>query len=250
MIAQVGHGTGMADEQINRIADQIRDRLMPGVEKKDAVMDKLRLRQLFAFAGGADKVAGVDELGQNFRRVVAAALQPAGNDLVQVVLEMRDSLDPGIELVPAEHRLERAKDCKRPAAYRFALAWRDAEHVADERNRNGSGEIRDEIDFSTLCCGLQQAIDKRLDPRLQFAQRARRECRGQQLTHARMIRGIVEDEACGVVLVQKAFAEVRAEIELFVRTPGIRIPVNREAIVIAREKVRPVGHAVDGVKLA
>ena len=72
-----------------------------------------------------------------------------------------------VELLPAQHRFERAEDRERPPAQRFAFVLRDAEHVADQRHRNGGGKIPDEIDLSLGRRLFQEPVDELLDPVLQ-----------------------------------------------------------------------------------
>jgi hypothetical protein len=153
-------------------------------------------------------------------------------------------------LFAAEHGFQRAEDSKRPAAQRAALILRDAEHVADQLDRDGGGKIGDQIDLAARCRFRQQAIDKSFDPRLQFAQRPRRERRRQQLSHPRVIGRIVEDEACCVVLVKQAVGEIRPEVDLLVRAPGRGIAVDLKAIVVPRQEVRTIRHAVDRIAFA
>jgi hypothetical protein len=74
----------------------------------------------------------------------------------------------------------------------MARDLRNAEHVADELDRNGSGKIRNEIDLVAFGCSLQKPIDQNLDPHLQFAQRPWRKSGRQELAHPRVIRRIVE----------------------------------------------------------
>jgi len=53
-----------------------------------------------------------------------------------------------------------------------------------------------------------------------------------------------------VVLVKQAVGEIGPKVEFLVRTPGVRIAIDRKAILIAREKIGPVRHAVDRVGFA
>ena len=204
-------------------------------------------RSPFASADGRSVPA------MSFDRISAgslASLLPARDDVAQIVFELRNGADAGIELLAAEHRLERAEDGERPAAQRLALALRNAEHVADELDWNGGGKIRNQIDLAAFGGGLQQAIDQNLDPRLQFAQRPRRESGRQQLAHPRVIRRVVEHQARGVMLVEQAVGKIRPEVEFLVRAPGRGIAVDRKTVVVARQEIRPVRHQVNGIELA
>ena len=51
------------------------------------------------------------------------------------------------------------------------------------------------------------------------------------------------------MLVKQAVAESRAEIDPFVRAPDIVLAIDREAILVARKKIRAVRHEMDGVVL-
>jgi hypothetical protein len=125
--------------------------------------------------------AGVDQGRKDFGGIVVAGPQPAGDDLAQIILELSDCGDP-----PAQHRLERAEDGQRPSAQRAALILRNPQHVADKLHRNGGGEIGNEIDLAALGGAFQEAVEERLDARLQGAQRARCECGREQPAHPRV----------------------------------------------------------------
>ena len=240
----------MADEQIDRVADQVGGRLVSGIEQKDAVVDQFELRQSLALFAARSEGAGADQGGEDFRRIVVAGPQPARNDLAEVVLELGDCRDAGIEFLPAEHRLERAEDGERPSAQRATLILRNPQHVADKLHRNGGGEIGNEVDLAALGRALQEAVDQRLDARLQGTQCPRRERRREQPAHPRVIGRIVEDEARRVMLVEQAVGKIRPEVEPLVRAPGVHVPVHRKAVVIAGEEAGPIGHAMDRVELA
>ena len=97
---------------------------------------------------------------------------------------------------------------------------------------------------------VEQAVDKHLDARLQHFERARREGRAKEFAYPRVHRRIVEDEACGVVFVQLAVAEIRLEVDCLVGAPGHGIAIDGDKIVVAREKIRAVRHAMHRVVLA
>ena len=150
----------------------------------------------------SDIVAGVDQLGENFRRVLVASSQPARDNVVEVFLEIGDRRDTGIELLTAENRFQSTKNGQRPSAQRPAFIVRDAKHLADQLDRNRRGKVGDEIDLAAAGGSFKQVVDELLDPALQRAERAGSECRCQQLTHTAVIGRIVEHEARGVMLVQ------------------------------------------------
>ena len=56
MLAQIAHRVGMADEKIDRIADEIGRRLVPGIEEKDAVVQELELGKPLAWRAAARQI--------------------------------------------------------------------------------------------------------------------------------------------------------------------------------------------------
>ena len=61
MMAQVAHGVGMPDQKIDGIADEVRRRLVPGIEQKDAVVDQLRCESCSLSGVRRGKGAGADQ---------------------------------------------------------------------------------------------------------------------------------------------------------------------------------------------
>ena len=98
--------------------------------------------------------------------------------------------------------------------------------IADQLHRDRGGEVLDQVDRAALGGGIEQAIHQRLDARLHRAQGARRERRREQLADAGVDRRVVENQACGVVLVEQAVAEVRLELDFLVRAPGFGIAID------------------------
>jgi hypothetical protein len=170
------------------------------------------------------------------------------------LLELRHGRHPAGKLLGAEHRLERAEDCQRPAAQRRALVRRDAEHVADELDRDRGGKILDQVDRAAVDAAgertVEQPVDQGLDAWLQRRERARREGGREKLAHPAVIGRIVEHQAGGVMLVQEAVAEVRPEVVRLVRAPGVGVAIDCGAIIIAAEEIRSVRHAMDRIVLA
>ena len=108
----------------------------------------------------------------------------------------------------------------------------------------------DEIDLSLDRRFFQQPIDELFDAGLQNLQGARRECRSQKLADPGVIGRIVEHQACCVVLVEEAIGEVGPEIEFLVRTPNCGVTIDRQTIVVARQKIRSVRHPMHRIELA
>jgi hypothetical protein len=153
-------------------------------------------------------------------------------------------------LLAAEDGLQGAEDGERPAAQRLTFVLRNAEHVADQLDRDGGGKVRDQVDLAARGGLVEQALDQLLDARLQRAQGPRREGGRQQLPDPRVVRRIVEHQARGVMLVEQAVGEVRPEVERLVGAPGLNLAIHREAIVIAREKIGAVRHPMNRVEPA
>ena len=57
---------GMADQQIDAVADQVGRRLVPGVEQEDAVVQQLELAEPLAVGALRLEVAGVDQRREDF----------------------------------------------------------------------------------------------------------------------------------------------------------------------------------------
>ena len=123
--------------------------------------------------GGCGKLAGADQLGENFRRVALPAAHTAGDDVVQIVLEIGDSGDAGIELLPAQHRLERAEDGERPARNGSRSSGGMPSMSPISATGMAAAKSAIEIDLALLRGGLEQAIDKRSRSRPCSARNAR-----------------------------------------------------------------------------
>src|SRR5262249_467920 len=48
-------------------------------------------------------------------------------------------------------------------------------------------------------------------------------------------------------LIERAIAEIWPEVDLLVGAPGLGIAIDSDAILVTREKIRAVGHAMDWV---
>ena len=206
-----------------------------GVEEEDAVVQELELRERVAVPVGAD------ELGEHLagiageRVALALADQPA-----QVGLELLDRLASGGALRVGEAGLEAAENGHRPRRQPVAVCARHAEHVADELDRKLHREIVQEIEAPHPGDLVERARDDLLDPRPERAERPRRERRGEALAHPGVARRIVEDEAGGVVLVERGVAHGARKIHRLVGREQPGIPVDRVEIGVAGQEPGPV----------
>src|SRR6185312_10899754 len=118
---------------------------------------------------------------------------------------------------------ERTKDRQRPVAQRRALVMGDVEQIADDLDRDGRGEILDQLATSLGSDGVEQPVDQLDDVALHAGDRAWRQRAHDQAAYAGMRGRIVEDEARGVVLVERRIAIFRCELALLVRAERLGV---------------------------
>ena len=144
-----------ADENLQRIADQVGRGLVTGIEDEDAVLRQLGFGELAPFMLAGDQPR--QQILLRIARIAAAILdqsfQIGGKLAHRVVAELR--------LLRRQHRLERAEDRERPAAQRTAIGMRHAEQVADDLDRNGGGEILDQVGAALSLHRVEQPVDQR-----------------------------------------------------------------------------------------
>ena len=188
MLTQVAHGVGMADKEIDPVADGICRGLMAGIENEDAVVDQLELAQAIVrvaerplpLSPGRCKLAGSNQLGEDFPFVRVRFPHAATDQITQKGLELVDGAGATGELLGRKHRLESAEDSQRPLPQRAALVSRHAQHVADQLERNRRSKIADQVHAAAHGGAVEQLSDQRFDARLQCPERAGREGRRQQ----------------------------------------------------------------------
>src|SRR5207244_12196953 len=122
------------------VADEVRRGLVAGVEQKDAIVQKLELAQPLLGRFWCGEIARRDQGRENLALVALLLVDAATDQVDQIDLELRACRTAALELFPAQHRLERAQNCQRPAAQRSALVRRYAEHVAEQLHRDRGGE--------------------------------------------------------------------------------------------------------------
>ena len=151
-----------------------------------------------------------------------------GDQALQVGQEIRARPARRAAAARRQHRLQRAEDGERPVAQRPALVARHGEQIADHLDRDGGGEVGDQVGRRPCCRHpVEQAVDQRGDRRLHVGDRARREGAGDDAAHARVQRRVVEHQAGGVVLVEQAVAVLRPELALLVGGEALPRPCRR-----------------------
>ena len=201
--------------------------------------------QQFELAQRLAVLVRADQLGQHLGVVVAGVVAPARHQAAQIVLELLDRVRAARDLLRRRPRLQPAQDRQRPAPERRPFGARDAQHVADQLDRQRRGEVADQVAFAALGDRVQHLVDHRLDPRLERPERARGEGRHQPLAHPRVVGGVVEHQAGRVVLVERGRAHRRAEIDRLVRRIAGGVAIDLGHVGVAGEEHRAVRHPLD-----
>src|SRR5207244_11246368 len=157
---------------------------------------------------------------------------PAGvNQGQQIRRKVNHRLVAARALFGSELGCQGAKNRQGPAAQRTAILTRHAQQVANHLDRDGGGEVLDEIEMLPLLQLLEQPVDECRDTGLQGSQ-----CVGTQRTddlasHAGVVRGIIGYQTRRVMLVQwRAQAEFGAKYRLLVGTEVAPVSVDRVKI--------------------
>src|SRR5437016_350862 len=229
---------GVVQQQIQAVANEVRGRLMPGIQEKHAVLQQLGLRQ-FSFLQQPGQQIGLPQ------RTAPAV----GNQAPQISRKFNHRLVAARVLFGSELGFQGAKNRQGPAAQRTAILTRDAQQVANHLDRDGGGEVLDEIEMLPLLQLLEQPVDQCRDTGLQGSQ-----CVGTQRTddlasHAGVVRGIIEYQTRRVMLVQwRAQAEFGAKYRLLVGTEVAPVSVDLVKIGKPAEKVAPIRTAMYGLE--
>ena len=96
---------------------------------------------------------------------------------------------------------------------------------------------------------IEQPVDQRDQIGLHLRDRARRQRAHDQPSHPGVRGRVVEDEAGGVVLVERRIAVFRRKLLLLVGTEDLRVLVGGDQIVIAGQEVGTVGQSLDRLML-
>ncbi len=161
---------------------------------------------------------------------------------------------PASACASRQDRLERAEDRERPVAQRAALGVRHREQVADDLDRDRGRERVDQVDRRAAGGLAVHRVEQRVDAgdqrRLHRGDVTRRQRAGDQPSHARVQRRVVEHEARRVVLVERRVAVLRPELLVLVGAEARRVLVDRDEVGVARQEHGAVGEALDRVVLA
>src|SRR5437588_4213729 len=113
---------------------------MPGIQEKHAVLQQLGLRQ-FSFLQHPGQQIGLPQ------RTAPAV----GNQAPQISRKFNHRLVAARVLFGSELGFQGAKNRQGPAAQRTAILTRDAQQVANHLDRDGGGEVLDEIEMLPSC---------------------------------------------------------------------------------------------------
>ena len=98
--AQIGERLGMADQEIDAVADEICCGLVAGIQEENAVVDEFELAKPFAGRRVRVELAAADQRGEHFAGAAAAAFF-ASDMMAQIRLEFLDGAHAGVELLRA-----------------------------------------------------------------------------------------------------------------------------------------------------
>src|SRR5262249_37840538 len=247
---QGGQRVRVAEQQVHRVADQVGGGLVPGIEQEDAVVQQLELAEPLVGRAPGSQRAARGQLGENLALVVARLSPTARDEIPQVGLELVDGAVAALALLRGQHRLKPTQDGERPVAQRAPLALGHPQHVTYQLDRDGRGEVRDQVHSAASGRAIEHAVYEGVDGGLQRHQRPRGERGGEQLADPTVIRRVVEDEAGGVVLIEDALSHAGPEVHRLVRAPRLVVAIHRGAIVVAAQEVGAVRHAMNRGVLA
>ncbi len=156
----------MALQRQDRAARAVDRRLMAGIEQQDAGRDQLVLAQPLAH------LVALDQSADQIRAGLGA---PLGDHTAQIGAEL-DHGGIGARLLGLGGAgLVELDDLARPVAHRLPVVRRHAQHLADHRDRQRLGELRDEIEAVTRRQTIEAVGDDRLHPVAQILDPLRRE---------------------------------------------------------------------------
>src|ERR1700704_6878504 len=186
---------------------------MPGVEEENTIVQKFEVRQALDGTPARRQFAGSEQFRQDFGFVHFLLMRTPCDQPAKVDLKVIDRLSAALDLLRAQDGFERSEDRKRPVAEWLPFALGHPQHVPDQLQRYRGRELANQIDRAALGRAIEQALYQRLDPRLQRLQRTWGKSGRQKLAHTGVVRRIVEYEAGGVVLVQRATPEAGSKVD-------------------------------------
>ena len=231
---------GILRQRHEAIADQIGRGLVAGIEQEDAVVQQLLLGQPLAILLALDQprqhvLCGIAGLGAPPRH----QRFEIGEKIAHRLVAARGDLRP-------HHRLQRAQNGERPVAQRFALVVGHVEQIADHLDGNGGSEILDQLDPCALAAMRSSSMSTRRDQiALHRRDRARRQRAHDQPPHAGVRGRIVEDEARGVVFVERRVAVFRRKLLFLVGGEFPGVLVGGDEVVIAGQEPGAAAQPLD-----
>ncbi len=148
------------------VADQVRRRLVAGIENEDAVLEKLDIGKLLAFVA-------LDQPRQDVGRRIARFGAPTRDEILEIGLEVDDGAVAALLLFGGKHGVRAHEDRQRPVAQRPALLVRHNEKIADDLHGDRGGEVLDEIGLAPLGDPVEKTVDERDEAGLHRGDRAR-----------------------------------------------------------------------------
>ena len=102
----------------------------------------------------------LDQARQHVALGIAGLLAPARDQRLEIGEEIRHRLVAARSHFGRHDRLERAQDRQRPVAQRRAFVMGNVEQIADHLDRDGGGEILDQLASALGGDGVEQAVDQ------------------------------------------------------------------------------------------
>ena len=174
----------MAKERERAVADQVHRRLVTGDEEEDARGEQLLLAQLVA------RLLRGDEAGQHVGPRLGAAPR---DEIAEVVGELVASGEAPLGHLGVRRQpdgVEPPRDVEPPRLEPLAVLERHAEHLADDGDGQGVGEVLDEVHPALVLDAVEQAVDDLLDVGAQDVHHARGEGLADEAAQARVVGGI------------------------------------------------------------
>ena len=200
------------------------------------------------FWGGEALLVGIgaDEAGEDVGCGVAGVGAAAGDEGFEVGEEASDGLVAALEVFGGEAWFEGTEDGEGPVAEGGAFVGGYGEEVADDLDGDGGGVVFDEVGGFEGGEAIEQVVDGEDEAGLHLGDGAGGEGRGDEAADAGVEGWVVEDEAGGVVFVERGVAEFGAEFLALVGAVGFGVAVDLGAVVVAGEEDAAVGEGVDG----
>ena len=123
----------------------------------------------------AQPVALVFGREQPRQQVVGGMVALPGQDVLHMGEHVVGGGERSLDLLRAEDRIERLRERVRPAAHLVPVAVGHAEHLRDDRERQGEREVADDVGLILGRHRVQRGVDELLDPRPQLVDHLRRE---------------------------------------------------------------------------